>query len=101
MSKDMYALIDATPFTPGKKPTTNVPDFPMVPACTHEDTINITWKFNHEQNYYKTCINIYRALYDTLDSHIGNAFKVPPATTPPTIGWNSTMTLNNKIFINS
>jgi hypothetical protein len=28
MSKEMYALIDATPFTPGKKLTTNVPDFP-------------------------------------------------------------------------
>ncbi len=30
-----------------------------------------------------------------LDSHIGNAFKLVPLTLPPTIGWNSTMTLND------
>jgi hypothetical protein len=34
-------------------------------------------------------------VYDTLDSHIGNAFKVTPPTLSPTIGWNSTVTLNN------
>ncbi len=69
MSKEMYALIDATPFTPGKKPTTDVPDFPRsfeadgttVIPYTREETINITRKFDREQNYYKTCVNIYRA----------------------------------------
>jgi hypothetical protein len=98
MSKEMYALIDATPFTPGKKPTTNVPDFPRrfeadgttVIPYTCEKTINITRKFDREQNYYKTCMNIYRAVYDTLDSHVGDTFKVGPATTPPMIAWNST-----------
>jgi hypothetical protein len=103
MSKEMYALIDATLFTPGKKPTTNVPDFPRrfeadgttVVPYRHEETINITWKFDREQNYHKTCINIYQAVYDTLDSHVGDGFKVAPATMPPMIGWNSTMTLND------
>ena len=30
-----------------------------------------------------------------LDAHIDGAFKVAPTTTPPTIGWNLSMTLNN------
>jgi hypothetical protein len=52
---------------------------------TCKQTISITRKFDCKQNYYKTCINIYPAVYDTLDSHIGNAYKVAPLTSPPTI----------------
>jgi hypothetical protein len=39
-----------------------------------------------------------RATYTTqctTCSHINNAFKVAPPTTPPTIGWNALMSLNN------
>jgi hypothetical protein len=48
----------------------------------------------HKQNYCKTCINNYRAVYNMLDSHICDAYKVAPPMSPPTIGWNSTMTVN-------
>jgi hypothetical protein len=49
------------------------------------------------ENYYDKACNIYSAVYDTLNAHINDAFKVVPVTTPPTIaiGWNSLMTLNN------
>ncbi len=103
----MYALVDCTSFKPGQKPKLYVPEFPNIYKAdgitqiltqipyTCKQTISITKKFDQNQNYYKTCINIYHAVYDTLDSHFGNAFKVVPPTLPPTRGWNSTMTLNN------
>jgi hypothetical protein len=34
-------------------------------------------------------------VYEMLNSHISNAFKVAPPTLPPTIRWNGMMTLNN------
>jgi hypothetical protein len=34
-------------------------------------------------------------VYDTLDMHVNDAFKVVPATTPPTTGWNGSMLPNN------
>ncbi len=36
-------------------------------------------------------------MYDTLDMHVNDAFKVAPMTTPPTTGWNGSM-LPNDIF---
>ncbi len=36
-------------------------------------------------------------MFDTLDSHVSDAYRVAPATAPGTIGWNSTI-LPNKIF---
>jgi hypothetical protein len=48
-----------------------------------------------KKNYYNTACNIYRAVYDSLNMHIINAFKIVPPTNPPTIGWNSSMLLNN------
>jgi hypothetical protein len=103
MSEEMYALVEGTPFKAGNKPKTEGPNFPKIFKAdgitsipyTHKQTISITRKFDCKQNYYKTYI--YRTVYDTLDSHIDNAYKVAPPTSPPTIGWNSTMTLN-KIF---
>jgi hypothetical protein len=47
------------------------------------------------KNYFKTWKNIYHAVYDTLDMHVNDAFKVAPATNPPTTGWNGSMLLNN------
>ncbi len=34
-------------------------------------------------------------MYDALDAHINNVFKVAPPTTPPTINWNASMLLND------
>jgi hypothetical protein len=88
MSKEMYTLADGTPFTPGQKPKLDVPEFPKIYEAdsitqipyTCEQTISITQKFDWDQNCYKTCINIYPTVYDMLDSHIGNTFRVAPPT---------------------
>jgi hypothetical protein len=44
-----------------------------------------------------TGVNVYRACFNILDSHVSNAYKTAPAGSPHTVGWNSTM-LPNKIF---
>jgi hypothetical protein len=102
MSKKIYALVDSTLFKAGNKSKTKVPNFPKIFEAdgitpipnTCQQTISITRKFDCNQNYCKTCINIYCAVHDGLDSHIGDAYKVSPPTSPPTIQLNSTMTLN-------
>jgi hypothetical protein len=33
-------------------------------------------------------------VYDVLDMHVDNAFKVASSTIPLTIGWNASMSLN-------
>jgi hypothetical protein len=91
----MYALVDGIPFKAGNKPKTDIPNFPKILdaggitpiAYTCEQTISITRKFNHKQDYYRTCINIYPAVYDMLDSHIRDAYKVLPPTSPPIWLW--------------
>jgi hypothetical protein len=57
--------------------------------------LRITTTFTCQKNYYNTACNIYRAVYNTLDANVDNAFKVAPPTTPPIIGWNMSMLLNN------
>jgi hypothetical protein len=101
----MYALIDPKPF--GLKllnlpATTGVPKFPPIYAAngttvipyTRKQMLHITAVFTRQKNYYNTACNIYCAVYDTLDAHINDAFKVAPPTNPPTIGWNASMLLN-------
>ena len=44
-----------------------------------------------------TGVNVCRACFNILDTHISNAYKTAPAEFPPTVGWNLTM-LPNKIF---
>lgn len=104
LSPAMYSLIDPTPWSMRVlNMTAFVPEFPpkyeadgtTIIPYTREETVNITEQFKVQKNYYTTATNIYRAVYDTLDAHIDDAFKVAPATTPPTIGWNSSMTLND------
>jgi hypothetical protein len=60
-----------------------------------EQMLRITATFTRQKSYYDTACNIYHAAYNTFDAHIDDAFKVAPPTTPPTIGWNSLMLLNN------
>ncbi len=82
--------------------TTGVPEFPPIYAAngttvipyTREQTIRITAVFTRQKNYYDTACNIYCTVYNTLDAHVDNAFKVAPPTNPPTIGWNASMLLN-------
>jgi hypothetical protein len=103
----MYSLINPKPFNLkllNLPTTTGVPEFPPICAMdgttavvpyTRKQMLCITATFIHQKNNYKTACNIYRAVYDTLDAHIDNAFKVAPPTTPPTIGWNASMLLND------
>ena len=101
----MNLLINPAPFNMKLLNLLNnsgVPEFPEVKATnvtivpyTRKQTLLITATFQRQKNYYNTACNIYRAVYNTLDAHTKDAFKVAPATTPNTIGWNLSMTLNN------
>jgi hypothetical protein len=102
----MYSLIDLKPFNLkllNLPTTTGVPKFPPIYAVdgttiipyTCEQTLHITASFTRHKNYYNTACNIYRTVYNTLNAHINDAFKVAPPPTPPTIGWNALMLLNN------
>jgi hypothetical protein len=102
MSPDMYVLIDPNLFHLNIAPTTATlaylikynPDRAIVPYTCEEKSI-IDLKSSIVKNYFKTWKNIYPACYDTLDAHVNDAFKVAPPTTPPTTGWNATMSLHD------
>lgn len=102
LSPPMYALIDPNPWQMSQLNMPSiVPEFPprFEPDGTtpkpysREETMTITSKHTIQQNYHLTAQNIYRGVYDTLDAHVNDAFKVAPKTTPATVGWNSSMTL--------
>ena len=46
-------------------------------------------RFNREQNYWLSYLNIRRAVYNLLDDNIDDAFKV--SNNPALVGWNPTM----------
>jgi hypothetical protein len=105
LTPSIYSLINPKPFNLkllNLPTTTGVPQFPPIYAADGtiivpymcNQTLRISTTFNHQKNYYNTVCNIYHAVYDTLDTHIDNAFKVALPTTPPTIGWNMLMSLN-------
>jgi hypothetical protein len=104
----MYALIDPKSFNLkllNLLMTTGVPEFPPIYAAdgttvipyTREQTLRITAVFTCQKNYYDTACNIYHAMYNMLDAHVDDAFKVAHPTNPPTVGWNAS-TLLNDIF---
>jgi hypothetical protein len=85
----MYALINPKPFNLkwlNLPITTRVPEFPPIYAAngttviphTHEQTLRITAAFMRQKNYYNTACNVYRAVYNMLDAHVEDAFKVAP-----------------------
>jgi hypothetical protein len=86
-----------------KSSQSGIPKFPPILAAdyttiipyTQEQMLNNTATFTRQKNYHNTACNIYHAMYDTLNTHINNVFKVTPSTTPPTIGWSASMLLNN------
>ena len=57
--------------------------------------MSINAQFEQAKTYNDTWKNIFCAVYDTLDLLMHNAFKVLPTTAPGTVGWNSTMSLND------
>ncbi len=101
----MYALIDPKPFNLkllNLPMTTGVPEFLPIYATVgmtvipymRKQTLRITATFTHQKNYYDTACNVYCVMYNTLDAHVDDAFKVAPPTNPPTISWNASMLLN-------
>jgi hypothetical protein len=104
----MYALIDTTPFH-WNISTTAIPEFPARFALladgtngaelpySRDEILTITAKHSRRKHYHDTGTNICRAVFDTLDAHVGDEFKSPPASAPGTVGWNSTM-LPNDMF---
>jgi hypothetical protein len=66
--------------------TTGVTEFPPIYATdgttvipyTREHTLCIIAAFTFQKNYYNTACNVYRAVYNTLDAHVDDAFKVTP-----------------------
>ncbi len=66
--------------------TTGVPKFPPIYAAndmtvipyTREQTLRITAAFMCQKNYYNTACNVYCVVYNTLDAHVDDAFKVAP-----------------------
>jgi hypothetical protein len=102
----MYALINPKRFDLkllNLPMTTGVPKFLPIYAADGttvipymcKQTLCITAAFTRQKNYYNTACNVYHAVYDTLDTHVDNAFKVAPPTNLPTIGWNASMLLND------
>ncbi len=61
---------------------------------TCKQTLRITAVFTRQKTYYDTACNVYQVVYNMLDAHVNDAFKVAPPTNPPTIGWNASMSLN-------
>jgi hypothetical protein len=70
----------------------------IIVPYTREEKYTIDAKFSMVKNYFETWKNINGACYDTLKAHVNDAFKVAPPTTPPTTGWNATMSLRNIFF---
>ena len=99
---EMYALVNGKPFKQDMALKLLVPNFPpiyntdgtTIIPYTQEQTLNISSGFARAKNYYDTASNIYHPCYDILDLHINDAFKVAPSTNPPTVGWNTSMSLN-------
>ena len=90
----MYALINGTPFNFNIAPATDVADYPPIFALDgvtiipykREQTLSINTKFKRAKNYSVTWNNIFCAVYDTLDLHVHDTFKVAPATVFGTVG---------------
>jgi hypothetical protein len=82
-------------------PTTWTPTYPIkykpegtvVPYTRKKSTIDA--KFSMVKNSLEAWKNIYQACFDMLATHVNDAFKVAPPTTPPTTGWNARMSLRN------
>ncbi len=90
MSPAMYALVDTRSFT-WNITTSPIPEFPARFSTntdgtigaelpyTREEILTITATHARDKHYYDMGTNVCRAVFDSLDAHIGDAFKCPPA----------------------
>lgn len=85
MSPEMYALIDPNAFHLNIAPQTDTPYYPdvfdangnLIPY-TRKQKSTIDAEFLRSKNYFESWKNIYRAVYDALDVHVNDTFKVAP-----------------------
>ena len=108
LSPTIYALIATNPFN-WSIATTPIPTFPVRymrnANCTNgaenpyfrEEILTVTATHVHDKHYNNTGTNVCHSVFDTLDTHVDDEFKTPPATAPGTTGWNATM-LPNDMF---
>jgi hypothetical protein len=99
----MYALINMRRFTVNIT-TSPIPVFPPRFVGNNDGTdgpeiqiLTITATHGRNKHYNNTGINVCRAIFDSLETHIGDEFKSSPTNAPGTTGWNSTM-LPNDMF---
>jgi len=71
------------------------PTFRAPPTIDRATQAKIDSRFNREQNYWLSYLNIRRAVCNLLDDNIDDAFKV--SKNPTQVGWNLTMEVR-KIF---
>ncbi len=100
LSPAMYALINPTPFH-WNITTTPVSEFPLRYAATtdgslgasiaftHKEILTITAKHTRTKHYHDTGTNICHACFNTLDTHVNDAYKTAPLSSPNTVGWNA------------
>jgi hypothetical protein len=104
----MYALVDTRRF----HWNISAPPIPQFPArfiqnddgtdgakipYTRDEILTITATHARLKHYNDTGTNVCHAAFDSLDTHVGDKFKSPPANAQGTTGWNSTM-LPNDMF---
>ena len=112
MSRAMYGLLTTTPFRlptdpgplavyyPPKIPIvdaqgdpvldqTGVPTYQAQPAIGRAEQATIDATFKRAKNYWKSYMNIRRAVFNCLDDGIDDAFKV--SNDPALTGWNASM----------
>ena len=108
----MYGLLRTTPFRlptdpgplaiyyPPKIPIVNINGDPMLdalgnptyiaqPAIGRAEQVTIDTSFKREKNYWKSYMNIRRAVFNCLDDGIDDAFKV--SNDPALTEWNASM----------
>ncbi len=112
MSRTMYGLLTTTPFRlptdpgplaiyyPPKIPIVDIDGDPILdalgnptyiaqPAIGRAEQAIIDASFKREKNYWKSYMNIRRAVFNCLDDGIDDAFKV--SNDPALTGWNALM----------
>jgi len=112
MSRAMYGLLTTTPFWlpmnpgplaiyyPTKIPIvdtqvdpvldqTGEPTYQAQPAIGRAEQTTIDASFNRGKNYWKSYMNIQRAVFNCLDDGMNDAFKV--SNNPALTGWNALM----------
>ncbi len=91
MDPVFYSLVEPTPFMLPADPG-NTASYPHHRNLPRTEQANIDATFERQKNYFLSYINIYRAIFNVLDTKIDDAFKV--GTTPGQT-WTSAMSITD------